>query len=79
MFLLLSSISKLGIDLLISDYFHYSSVHFLFAQKTNQKRAPKMTTSTKMDARYTGLNGASILFEVRTIFGLPTRLKYKTS
>ena len=32
-----------------------------------------MTTSVKMDAYYTGLNGATILTEVRTISGLPSR------
>lgn len=50
----------------------YVFVHFLLAQKTNQKRAPKMTTSAWPYARYTGLIGATVQSEVRAIFGLPT-------
>jgi hypothetical protein len=34
-------------------------VHFLLAQKMNQKRAPKMPTSAFLSARYTCLNGAT--------------------
>ena len=34
-------------------------VHFLFAQKTNQKRAPKMPTSACLGACYTSLIGAT--------------------
>jgi hypothetical protein len=32
-----------------------------------------MTTSAKTGARYTGHNGATVLAEVRTISGLPSR------
>jgi hypothetical protein len=39
-------------------------VHFLLAQKTNQKRAPKMTTSNCPYARYTCLIGATGQSEV---------------
>jgi hypothetical protein len=53
-------------------------VHFLLAQKTNQKRAPEMTTSILPFARYTSLIGATVRTEVRTpdssgqaISGLP--------
>jgi hypothetical protein len=49
-----------------------SFVHFLLAQKTNQKRAPEMTTSNWPYARYTGLIGATGQSEVRTISGLPS-------
>jgi hypothetical protein len=44
-------------------------VHFLLAQKTNQKKAPEMTTSAKTGACYTSLDGATVLSEVRTISG----------
>jgi hypothetical protein len=54
-------------------FYHDFSVHFLLAQKTNQKRAPEMTTSTCPCACYTGLIGATGQVEVRTISGLPSR------
>jgi hypothetical protein len=59
--------------LLVSNTYNKYFVHFLFAQKMNQKRAPEMATSAKPGARYTGLNGATVLTEVRTISGLPSR------
>ena len=44
-------------------------VHFLFAQKMNQKRAPETTTSEFLSARYTGHEGATKKTEVRTVSG----------
>jgi hypothetical protein len=35
-----------------------------------------MPTSEKTDACYTGLNGATVLSEVRTISGLPSRMTF---
>jgi hypothetical protein len=53
------------------------SLSFLFflcsSKERTKERAPEMTTSAKTGARYTGLNGATVLAEVRTISGLPTR------
>jgi hypothetical protein len=44
-------------------------VHFLFAQKMNQKRAPEMTTAACLYARYTGREGATENAEVRSVSG----------
>jgi len=49
-------------------------VHFLFAQKTNQKRAPEMTNFAIPYARYTGHKGATGMSKFRSISGLPARL-----
>jgi hypothetical protein len=38
-----------------------------------------MTTSTKTGACYTSLNGATVLAEVHTISGLPSRRKLENS
>jgi hypothetical protein len=54
-------------------------VHFLLAQKMNQKRAPEMTTSAFFSARYTSLIGATKKAEVRTISGLPSRRHFYCS
>src|SRR5664280_1374249 len=49
------------------------SVHFFCSSKRNEpkKRAPEMPTSAKTGACYTGLIGATVLSEVRTISGFP--------
>jgi hypothetical protein len=47
-------------------------VHFLLAQKTNQKRAPEMTNSPRSYARYASLFGATDRAEFHTISGLPS-------
>jgi hypothetical protein len=44
-------------------------VHFLLAQKMNQKRAPEMPTSAFLGARCTSLNGATKKAAVRAISG----------
>jgi hypothetical protein len=51
------------------------SVHFFCSSKRNEpkKRSPEMPTSDKTGARYTGLIGAIVLSEVRTISVLPSR------
>jgi len=50
-------------------------VHFFCSSKRNEpkKKRPEMITSAKTGARYTCLNGATVLAEVRAISGLPTR------
>jgi hypothetical protein len=44
-------------------------VHFLLAQKMNQKRAPEMPTAAFLGARYTSQVGATKKAAVRTISG----------
>jgi hypothetical protein len=50
------------------------NVHFFCFSKRNEpkKKSPEMITSAKTGARYTGLNGATVLAEVRAISGLPS-------
>jgi len=52
-------------------------VHFFCSPKRNEpkKKRPEMPTSAKTGACYTGLIGATVLAAVRTISGLPSRLR----
>jgi hypothetical protein len=53
----------------------YRFVHFFCSSKRNEpkKRALEMLTSSKTGACYTSHIGATVLHEVRTISGMPSR------
>ena len=55
-------------------FFQRCFVHFLLAQKMNQKRAPETITSAMPYARYACLIGATGMAEVRAVSGLPPRV-----
>jgi hypothetical protein len=55
--------------------FKIDLVHFFCSSKRNEpkKRSPEMPTSAKTGACYTSLDGATVLAEVHTISGFPSR------